>query len=129
MAEGMESLFRRGAISKKQMGRMTDFNSKAGKRDQGGIRDRGLVKTGEINAPSHQKTGSPAKAGGLPSKGAQTRGNKAGPTVNAINERTGKKFPSGSKMSGGNKKRVGVKGGVEPSAPSQYGGPSNRKYG
>src|SRR3984893_4574981 len=86
MSESMNSLYRRGAISSKQMGRMAKpailnkttvqaskmahFNSKKGKRDQGGIKDRGEVPTNEINHPTNQKTGSPGWAGGLPPKGA-----------------------------------------------------------
>jgi len=90
MSESMNSLYRRGAISSKQMGRMAKpailnkttvqaskmahFNSKKGKRDQGGIKDRGEVPTNEINHPTNQKTGSPGLAGGLPSKGAHRAG-------------------------------------------------------
>src|ERR1700730_5740720 len=73
MSESMNSLYRRGAISSKQMGRMAKpgIFSKKGKRDQGGIKDRGEVPTNEINHPTNQKTGSPGLAGGLPSKGAR----------------------------------------------------------
>ena len=145
MGESMESMFRRGGISPKVMKRMAkpailkktrpqkskmaDFDSKRGLRDQGGTKDRGEVPTNEINNKTNQRAGRPALAGGLPTKAAQTRGNKAGPSSAAINESTGKKWPgvgSGIKKSA---RRVGVKGGVTPSAPSQYGGPSNRKYG
>jgi hypothetical protein len=146
MGESMESLFRRGGISKKVMARkakpailkktrsgvptkMASFDGKEGRRDQGGVRDRGMVGPGEINRPRRQTAGRPADAGGLPSKGAQARGNKAGPNVNAINENTGKKWPGAGSGMKASKRRVGVKGGVVPSAPSQYGGPNNRKYG
>lgn len=146
MSESMESMFRRGAISKKQMAKkakpailkktkrgvpskMADFDSKAGRGDQGGVRDRGAVGPGEINRARSQTAGRPANTGGLPTKGAQTRGNKAGPNVNAINENTGKKWPGAGASMKRSSKRVGVKGGVKPSAPSQYGGPANRKYG
>lgn len=147
MAESMESMFRRGMISKKQMGRaakpailkktksgvptkMADFDSKAGRGDQGGVRDRGAVGPGEMNKRANQKPGTPADAGGLPSKGGQTVGNKAGPSVNAIDQNTGKKFPGEGSSMKSNGRKVGVGGGSRPkSAPSQYGGPSSRKYG
>lgn len=145
MAESMESMFRRGMISKKQMGRMAKpailkktraqktkmagFDSKKGVRDQGGVKDRGEVPVNEINHPTNQRAGRPALAGGLPSKGAQTRGNKAGPGPNSIDQSTGKKWPGAGSSVKKSARRVGVKGGVVPSAPSQYGGPSNRKYG
>src|ERR1700730_4547151 len=128
MSESMNSLYRRGAISSKQMGRMAKpailnkttvqaskmahFNSKKGKRDQGGIKDRGEVPTNEINHPTNQKTGSPgsvSKGGGV-HKGGQ-------PTVDAIDQAQNPKFPGGAAVRS-NKRQGGVKGPAgRPSGP------------
>jgi hypothetical protein len=152
----MKSLYRRGAISGNQMrkmgghrepdaddrrnggkpailrkttsqrGRMTDFDGKAGKRDQGGVRDRGAVPGNEINHPTNQR------AGAMPSRGARV--NKGGqPSVRHIDEDQNPKFPSGASVKK-NARPVGRQGlggtspGLRSSGP-QYGGPSSRKYG
>jgi hypothetical protein len=150
MAESMSSLYRRGAISSKQMGRMSKpailkktksgvptnlepFDGKQGKRDQGGVGrgNSGIVRTHEIDHKQNQKLGSPATASGLPSKGGQARGGTV-PSDDNIDDRKMQKpdFPAGAKIKGANAKRVvGRTGGTKPSAPSQYGGPPNRKYG
>jgi len=167
MGESMTSLYRRGAISGKQMrkmgghrepdaddrggrsdgdadnrgsggkpailrrttsqrGRMADFDDKGGKRDQGGVRDRGEVPGNEINHSTNQRMGP------MPSKGARV--NKGGqPTVRAIDEAQTPKFPSGATVKK-NSRPVGRQGlggtspGLRSSGP-QYGGPSSRKYG
>ncbi len=167
MAESMSSLYRRGAISGKQMrkmgghrepdvddrggrsdgdadnrgsggkpailrkttaqrGRMAEFDGKAGKRDQGGIRDRGEVPGNEINHPTNQR------AGAMPSRGARV--NKGGqPSAGHIEEDQNPKFPSGGRVKK-NARPVGRQGlggtspGLRSSGP-EYGGPSSRKYG
>lgn len=146
MAESMESLHRRGMISQKQMARMSKsailkktkhgvpskmaiFSDKSSSGTGTGL--RGEVPTNEINHRTNQKTGTPARAGGLPSRGGQARGGTA-PRVDSIDQGSLQrpKFPPGASVKGAyGKKQVGVRGGVKPSAPSQYGGPSNRKYG
>ena len=145
MAESMSSLFRRGAISSKQMDRMAkpailnktkvqpskmaDFDSKKGKRDQGGVRDRGEVPVNEINHKTNQKPGTPSKGAGLPSKGARV--NRSGqPDVDHIDQQQGPKFPAGAKISAGHGKRqVGIRGHSGKSSGPQYGGPSSRANG
>lgn len=143
MGESMKSLYLRGAISGKQMGRMggkpailkqtraqpskmADFNGKGGKRDQGGVRDKGEVPGNEIDHPTNQRT-----VKGMPSKGGQARGGtepKAGQINQAAQQKP--KFPAGATVAGKNGKRqVGVKGPAGKSSGPQYGGPSSRKNG
>jgi hypothetical protein len=142
MSESMKSLYRRGMISGKQMGRMAkpailaktkpgvptkmaDFDGKAGKRDQGGVRDRGEVPGNEINHPTNQAkkpVGTVSKGGGV-NKGGQ-------PTARAIDQDQKPSFPKGALVSGKEAgRKVGVGGPKGKSAPSQYGGPSSRAYG
>ena len=151
MGESMESLYRRGMISSKQMGRMgkpailsktttnprkeTDFNSKSGRRDQGGIRDRGDAAATGDTIDKNQTMGTPADAGGKPSKGGSVPSKGARPKVAEIDQAEYQKpdWPAGSKVKA-NKRQVGRVGlgGTEPglrSSGPQYGGPSSRKFG
>lgn len=148
MAESMSSLFRRGAISSKQMGRMAKpailnktrpqkskmakFNDKRGKRDQGGVRDRGEVPGNELNHPTNQRAGSPATASGLPSKGARVN-KTAQARIGSINADQSPKFPAGATVKKNTRPvgRTGL-GGSSPALRSsgpQYGGPSSRANG
>lgn len=136
MAESMKSLFRRGMISEKQVGRMSkpailkkttsqsskmaDFNSK---RKDEGSKDRGEVPPNEINHPTNQrlKTVGKVSKGGAVGKGGQ-------PTSRAIDQDQNPKFPAGATIKGG-KRQVGVKGPAGKSSGPQYGGPNSRAAG
>lgn len=132
MAESIEKLRRSGMISTKafnalqsrtkvQRSKMAEFNAK--KKDESALNNRGYTSSNEINRADYQRKG-PKMSAGNP-EGRQ-------PTRDVINRGLGnqkKKFPAGGKMTKGGKAHPGVKGGVVPSAPSDYGGPSNRKYG
>jgi hypothetical protein len=151
MAESMQSLFRRGAISGKQMDRMSkpailrktkpgvpsklaNFDERT--KDEGGPRMRGIreVSVDEINERAVQDKG---RTWGTKGRGPPTKGGRAGP------ERTLAKtahiddgklvrpaFPAGAKVSGKNAKRqVGIKGPPGKSSGPQYGGPSSRANG
>jgi hypothetical protein len=146
MGESMESLYRRGAISGKQMERMGKpavlKKTKSGvptkmaafdgrKKDEGGVRDRGEVPKNEINHPTNQRAGSPRTAAGLPSRGGQARGGTE-PKVGQIDQGAQQrpKFPAGAKVSAAHGKRqVGVVGPKGKSSGPQYGGPSSRANG
>jgi hypothetical protein len=140
MGESMESLYRRGAISTKQMGRMAGTRAQPSKMASMGDKSKVDAHQPRRGAPvatgktidKNQGTGTPAKAGGLPSKGARV--NKGGqPHVDAIDENQTPKFPAGATVKK-NSRPVGRQGlggtspGLRSSGP-QYGGPSSRKYG
>lgn len=152
MSESMSSLFRRGAISEKQMGRMAKpailrqtregvptkmaaFDEKAS--NQGGVKHPGAKKVRRA-IDNEQSTGSPADAGGKPSRGGSVTNAKGPlPKVDAINQGDMQRpeWPRG----GGDRVRANAKpvgrqglGGTSPglrSSGPQYGGPSSRKYG
>ena len=150
MAESMESLFRRGAISSKQMGRMAKpailkktkpgvpakmakFDGKS--KDEGKAHGKGIpeMSIDQINERAVQDTGGSFGMGGR--RGPPSKGGRAGAERQfkggQINDSAMQKpaFPKGGKMKA-NGKRVGVKGGVKPTAPqSRYGDPPSRKYG
>jgi hypothetical protein len=137
MAESMNSLFRRGMISEKQMGRMekpailrqtkpgvpTKMAKFEHKRKDEGSKDRGEIPPTEINHPTNQRLG---KIGTV-SKGGQV-GKGAQPTVNAINQDQTPKFPAGDRIKA-NRRQVGVKGHGGKSSGPEYGGPSSRADG
>lgn len=140
MAESISSLYRRGAISTKQMGRMAkpailnktraQPSKMASMGDQSRVDNRmpkrgASVATGKT-IDKNQRTGP------MPSRGARV--NKGGqPHVDAIDENQTPKFPAGATVKK-NSRPVGRQGlggtapGLRSSGP-QYGGPSSRKYG
>lgn len=139
MGESMDSLYRRGQISGKQMGRMgkpailnktkpqaskmAPFDDKAGRNDQGAGRERAEVPVNEINHPTNQGGKTGVSKGGSVGKSGQ-------PSANAINEDQGPEFPRGGTVKGANGKRqVGVKGPPGKSGGPEYGGPSSRRDG
>lgn len=149
MSESMSSLFRRGMISSKTMGRMAKpailrqtregvpakmaaFDEKAS--NQGGVKHPGAKKVRKA-IDNEQSMGSLGDAGGKPSRGAQTVTRGALPKVRQIDQGDMQqpKFPAGASVKG-NSKPVGRQGlggtspGLRSSGP-QYGGPSSRKYG
>jgi hypothetical protein len=143
MSESMESMYRRGVISRKQMGRMAKpailnkttsqaskmaaFDGK-GRKDEGGVRDRGEVPTTEINHPTNQKRG---KVGAVSKGGGVGKGGQ--PSARAIDQDQTPKFPAGGTVKK-NAKPVGRRGlggasaGLRSSGP-HYGGPSSRANG
>lgn len=146
MGESVDSLFRRGAISEKQMRRMggaapgpkgtraqpskmANFDDKGGRRDQGGGKDRGAV--GRAAIDERQDMGSPERASGKMSKGASV--NASGqPRAHEIDapENQRPEFPSGGRVAAKNGRRqVGVKGPAGKSSGPLYGGPSSRVDG
>lgn len=131
MSETAESLFRRGAISSKQAGKMRvgdlpkvlkktkveraseeDFDGKQGLKDQGGLRDRGIKETSRDAINKNQRDSS--AIGGRPSKDGYVRNGKGGtPDVGEINQGGNQRpdFPSsaglGSKASRGGRDDTG----------------------
>lgn len=84
MGETAESLYRRGAISPKQAGKLgilkktkverpeeEEFDGKQGKRDQGRPGDKGHKEGSAGHIDVKKDIGSPEKASGAPSKGAR----------------------------------------------------------
>jgi hypothetical protein len=152
MAESMKSLFRRGAISAKQMGRMSKpailsqtraqkakmaaFDGK-GMRDEGQAHGRGVpeVSIDEINERAVQDKGGGFGTAGR--RGPPTKAGRAGaerqPQDGQIDDGAMQKpnWPkAGTRVSGKEAgRKVGITGGKGKSAPSQYGGPSSRAYG
>lgn len=140
-----EDLHRRGLISnekwaklsaqsgtKSQKSRMAPAESREGLRDQGGIRDRGVKELGRDSINAKTSIGTPERASGAPSKGGRV--NAYGePGRGEIDDGSHQRpaFPGGSKVKAANakKKLTAVPKDRSKSAPSQYGGPSNRKYG
>lgn len=140
MSESMKSLYRRGAISSKQMGRMAkpailskttaqpskmaNFGDKS-KVDAHNPRRGPSVATGKT-IDKNQRTGPMPSRGGRVNKGGQ-------PHVDAIDEAQTPKFPAGATVKK-NTRPVGRQGlggtspGLRSSGP-EYGGPSSRKYG
>jgi len=132
MGESMTSLYRRGAISGKQMGKMAGGGRPAilnkTRAQSSRMAQSGHVpsiKT-HINDPALQRTGA------MPSRGARV--NKGGqPSAGHIEEDQNPKFPSGARVKK-NARPVGRQGlggtspGLRSSGP-EYGGPSSRKYG
>jgi hypothetical protein len=148
MAESMESLFRRGMISPKALGklaakskpkilnqtrvqnsRMADFDDNS--KDEGANRDRGARSVaGSRHIDTKQDLGTPARASGRPSRGGFVRDQMQVNTDeidDANNQRPA--FPKGAKVKAANGARqVGVKGPPGKSSGPEYGGPSSRKY-
>jgi hypothetical protein len=139
MAESPDSLFRRGMISSKQMGKlaaqrgtraepskMANFDDKGGRRDQGAGRDRGISETsvGHINNARQQREGSAIAS--KPTRGGRV--NKGGqPGVDAINQDQRPAFPAGGtprKQSLGTPARA--RGGRQRPSGPMYGGPNGR---
>lgn len=108
MAEKMDSLFRRGMISSKQMKKLgkssapkglrktkverpneEDFNGKQGRKDQGAGKTRGVKGADAID--QNQAKGSAASP--PPSKGASVQNKGKTPGVNEINK-NGKTWPT-----------------------------------
>ena len=140
-----KDLHRRGLISnekwaklsqqsgtKSQKSKMANFDDRGGLRDQGGIRDRGVKELGRDSINAKTDIGTPERASGAPSKGGRV--NAYGqPGRGEIDDGKMQRpaFPGGSKVKAANakKKLTAVPKDRSKSAPSQYGGPSNRKYG
>lgn len=116
--------------TKHQKSKMAKFESR--KKDEGQAHGRGIreMSTDQLNERDVQDSGGKY---GTPSKGGRAGPERTPAHTNEINEATDQKpkFPKGgSKVSGKEAKRkVGVSGPPGKSAPSQYGGPSSRKYG
>ena len=143
MAESMSSLYRRGAISGRQMRKMGGHREPdADDRGSGGkpaILRRTTAQSSRMSESGHvpsvkTQINDPAfqRAGSMPSKGARV--NKGGqPSVRHIDEDQNPKFPSGASVKK-NARPVGRQGlggtspGLRSSGP-EYGGPSSRKYG
>lgn len=152
MGESMESLYRRGMISGKQMGRMSKpailnetkpgvptkmaaFDGK-GTKDQGQAHGRGIpeMSIDEINERSVQDKGGSFGMGGR--RGPPSKGGRAGPERQFKSKQIDDakmqkpKFPAGATVSGKEAgRKVGVTGPPGKSAKSQYGGPSSRAAG
>lgn len=146
MAESMNSLFRRGAISSKQMGRMAkpailsktrsepskmaSFGTKS--KVDAGMPSRGAsIATGKT-IDKNQRKGSPRTASGMPSKGARVN-KTAEARIGSINADQSPKFPAGATVKKNTRPvgRTGL-GGSSPALRSsgpQYGGPSSRANG
>jgi hypothetical protein len=146
MGESMSSLYRRGAISTRQLGRaakpailrktsaqrskMSDFDDKSKVDTKNPTRGTSAATGKTID--KNQGTGTPANAGGLPSKGARVN-KTAQAGVGTINADQTPKFPAGGTVKK-NSRPVGRHGlggttpGLRSSGP-EYGGPSSRKYG
>ena len=142
--EAHRDLHRRGLISnekwarlsaqsgtKSQKSRMAPAESREGLRDQGGIHDRGIKETGRRQIDENKSIGTPERASGAPSKGGRV--NAYGePGRGAIDDGRMQRpaFPKGAKVKGGKPPKLkAVPKDRSKSAPSDYGGPSNRKYG
>jgi hypothetical protein len=133
MASHVETMFRAGQISPKQYAklsaqagtkpqptRMAGFDEKGGKRDQGGVRDRGVKDTGRDAINKNQGAGSPIA--GKPSKGGSV--NASGqPGVGAIDDGKMQRpaFPPGGKAKPGRAKLARQKGRI-PAQGGEYGG-------
>ena len=146
MAESMDSLFRRGAISSKQMGRMSkpailrktkpgipsklaNFDERT--KDEGRAHGRGIreVSVDEINESAVQDRGGRV---GTPTKGGRAGVERTAAKTAHIDDGALQRpaFPAGAKVSGKNGKRqVGIKGPAGKSSGPQYGGPSSRANG
>jgi hypothetical protein len=143
MGESMESLFRRGMISKGQSdrigkpkilsetrvqnSRMTDFDDKGGMRDQGGIRDRGIKESGRDHIDKRQDMGSPERASGKPSKGGSVGAQRQPVRRNEIDARGTQKpdFPKGGSKARGSEARRTVNSRSKARVPKSggyYGG-------
>jgi hypothetical protein len=150
MAESMQSLFRRGMISPKAMGKlaakgskrkilnqtkvqnsgMANFDGKS--KDEGANRDRAdRSVAGSRHIDTKQDLGTPARASGRPSRGGFVKDQMQVNTDeidDANNQRPA--FPRGAKVKAANGARqVGVKGPPGKSSGPEYGGPPSRKYG
>lgn len=147
MAESADSMFRQGLISEREFKRlgaksaatkaargtkvqpskMAEFDNKEGRRDQGGVRDRGdrLAGNGHINRMRNPKGDSAIAK--RPSKRALA-GREHQPGTDEIDESDNQKpaFPRGDRMK--RRGRVGVSAPGKSSGP-QYGGPSSRADG
>jgi hypothetical protein len=67
------------AGTRAQNSKMADFNDKAGKRDQGGTKDRGAGEARTSHIDTRQTMGSKAKASGEVSKGGRVHGGQKQP--------------------------------------------------
>jgi hypothetical protein len=128
----MDAMFHQGLISAKagaklkklqgtkvQNSKMADFDDKGGRRDQGGVRDRGDSSVaGARHIDTKQDMGSVARASGPPSKGGRV-GKTGQPGADAIDEVQTPAFPK----QGSGKGRAGSRT-VAPIARQggQYGG-------
>ncbi len=113
MAESAESLFRRGMISgrafnrvlagtRPQNSKMANFDSKAGRHDQGGLHAHGAIDERHVE-DMRNPNGMPKSLGGPPTKGG--RAGKEGHNVrrNEIDDRAvqGPEFPRGAGRTSG----------------------------
>ena len=140
----VDHMFRAGQISGKQWARlsmkqpakktvqkskMANFDEKT--KNEGGLHNKAVsaTRSNQINGP-HQGVGTPAHAGGLPSRGGQVR-NGGQPKVSQINQGEMQKpnFPAGAGSSSKNAPGKSYSA-QQPSSshPSggEYGGPSSR---
>jgi hypothetical protein len=112
------------------------FENKAGRRDQGGTRDRGdtaVAGNAHINNRRAGDMGTPARASGRPSKGGGVR-NKGGiPRTDQINQASEQRptFPKGARIAGraSNAAPRAVRGGWQRPSGPMYGGPSSQADG
>jgi hypothetical protein len=139
MANATE-MFRQGLISERsarkigvlkgtraQGAHMEPFDNKAGRTDQGGVRDRGVPAAGRSAIDKNQREGSPIA--GRPSRGGRV--NRTGqPRVDHIDREQGPAFPKGASAKRGNGKGLGARtrGRIVDSGP-EYGGPNSRADG
>jgi hypothetical protein len=135
MAETMDSLFRRGMISSKQMKKLgkssapkglrktkverpneEDFSGKQGLRDQGAGKMRGVKSAAAID----QKQAKGSSASPPPSKGGSVESRGCAPGVNEINKNS-KTWPSVGKASAKTPMNPRSRGKIAKQGP-QYGG-------
>jgi hypothetical protein len=143
MAESIESLFRRGQISGRQLKRrfqtgrdgagvptkMADFDDPT--KDEGSVHQRGEIPGNEIEHPTNQAR----KRFGRVSRGGDVNAS-GNPKANQINQADYQRpsFPArGSRLEPGEaRRRVGVaqsNTGSNQSSGPLYGGPNSRRYG
>lgn len=139
MGEALESMFRRGVISSKQMSRMAGTKPQKSKmasfegksKDEGKAHGKGRteVSVDEINERAVQDKGGKF---GTPSKGGRVAGAEAQVKTGEINNAAEQKpkFPKGDKIKASHGKRqVGIRGHAGKSSGGEYGGPNSRANG
>jgi hypothetical protein len=87
----------------KTKGEMAPFHGK-GSKDEGGVRDRGVLGVGHLDQARHQNAGTPARASGLPSPGGRVHGGQPRRVLDEdqIDDRRLQRpeFPAGARVSG-----------------------------
>jgi hypothetical protein len=111
----------------KTKGEMAPFSGK-GTKDQGGVRDRGYLRTNHQDDPTHQTMGVPARGAGVPSKGGRVHGKQPRIVLDEDQIDDGRyqepKFPAGARTSGrgGAPPRLSAQTGRIPKMGGYYGG-------